>query len=118
MTSSMLTCRIDNETATHIPSDTHDLGTYTCPYIDELVPVGWTLLCQTLQTHGGGRGDADQSPPNSALLFSMYNSVLSLSLPHNKHTHTHRPSTVTLAAHACRGLIKCMGGRISCNCVI
>ena len=29
----------------------------------------------------------------------------------NRHTHTHRPSTVTLAAHARRGLITIILGR-------
>ena len=97
---STLTCRIDNETATHIPSDTHALLSMYMP-IDELVPAGRGLLgqaLQTLQPCGGGRGEADQSPPNSALSFSIYISVLSLP-PTHTHTHTHTHTYIHTHTH-------------------
>ena len=55
--------------------------------IDGLVPAGRGLLGQALQTHSGGRGKADQSPPTSALSFSIYMYISVLSLSHTTHTH-------------------------------
>ena len=62
--------------------------------IDESVPVKRGLLSQALQTRGGGLEAKLTKALPTLHSPSLSISVFFLSLPHNKHTHTHKQRAV------------------------
>ena len=63
--------------------------------LNTAVTSGWQLVSYFLKSYGVG---------NVLDNISKYRSYINWCHPFRKYTYTHRPSTVTLAAHARRGL--------------